>query len=329
LVRKYCPSQCVLFTGLGSTEAGTVRQLFITRDTRVAGSVLPLGYAVEGMEIRLLDENGNDVGFDNVGEIAICSRYLFPGYWRQPELTKKVLMPDSKDADKQIFRTGDLGKLRPDGLLLHAGRTDSQVKIRGFRVEIAEIESALLEYRGIDDAIVVIQEDQRGEKHLVAYVKSDLRPLPTFAEIRLCLARTLPRHMLPSAIFFTDAFALTPNGKVDRRSLAEVVFVPSGQDTGFVAPRNAMEKAIAGIWSEVLGAEQIGIHDDFFDLGGNSLLASQVLSRIKNIFDTELSLPILFNQPTVAALAAAIEAQLSGVRPASDAISAEREEGVL
>ena len=158
-----------------------IRQYFMCKGTELNGNVVPVGNAVDGTEVLLLDENGNQVGFNQVGEIAIKSRYLTPGYWQQPDLTQAKFLPDPNGGDERIYLTGDLGQMLPEGCLELLGRKDSQVKIRGFKVEVAEVELRLLAHPGIRAAVVLAHEDKPDDRRLVAYV---VQPAPTVSELR-------------------------------------------------------------------------------------------------------------------------------------------------
>jgi non-ribosomal peptide synthetase component F len=155
---------------MGTTETGTATHHRIDKATQIIGSTVPAGYAVEDMEILILDEDGSEMGCNTVGEIAVKSRYVALGYWCQPDRTRTVFLPDPHGSDQRVYRTGDLGRLRPDGVLEHFGRKDLQVKVRGNRVEVAEIETALLTLGTVKEAVVTAQEMQPGEQRLVAYV---------------------------------------------------------------------------------------------------------------------------------------------------------------
>jgi amino acid adenylation domain-containing protein len=303
LYRAHFSEDCLLAVGLGITECGLVRRHIVDRETPIGDGLVPVGHAVEGMEVRLLDERGREVGLGRVGEIAVRSRYLAVGYWRRPELTHAAFGPHPDGGPKRIYRTGDLGRLRPDGVLEYLGRRDSQVKIRGHRVELVEIEHALLELTGVREAIVTAREDGSGEQRLVAYVVPTGAPGPGISTLREGLRSTLPDYMVPSAFKLLGALPLTPNGKVDRRALPEVGRERPSIETGFVAPRSPLEALVARIWSDALELEEVGVHDDFLALGGDSLLATRIVSRLRDVLRVEVSLAALLQTPTVAAQA--------------------------
>jgi acyl carrier protein len=245
-----------------------------------------------------------------VGELYIGGVGVARGYVNRPELTAERFVPDpfSADAGARMYRTGDLGRWRSDGNIEYVGRNDSQVKIRGFRIELEEIEAAMMAYPGIRKAVVVLREDQPGDKWLVAYVNME-QTSSGKQELDSCLIRQhlrkmLPEYMVPAAIVELEKIPLTSNGKLDRKLLPRPDFEHGEK---YVAPQTETEKRLAQIWSDVLKVEQIGLHDNFFELGGHSLLALQLISRVREIFQVEISMRVLFfESATLSALAARI-----------------------
>jgi acyl-coenzyme A synthetase/AMP-(fatty) acid ligase/acyl carrier protein len=302
--KKHFSPDCVLLHHLGSNETGTIAQFFITKTTSVHGNLAPAGHPPEDTRLLILDEDGNRLGFNRVGEIAVQSRYLAVGYWRKPEMTRAAFLQDPAGGDERIYRTGDLGLLRPDGSLEHYGRKDFQVKIRGQRVQVVEIDMALSKHDAVKEAVTVARDDALGDKCLVSYVVPATVPAPTSRELRLFLQQHLPDYMVPSSVVFLDAMPLTPNGKLDRQALP----VPreSSSDGQFVAPHNPVEEQIANIWCEVLRLDRVGTHDDFFDLGGHSLKVAEVLSRLRDIFGVDVPFAAFLAEPTVAGMAAVV-----------------------
>jgi amino acid adenylation domain-containing protein len=305
--RKHFSSDCTFANGLGSTETGMLVCYNIGKDTPIAADSVPLGYPLQDMEILLLDDDGKKVGFNHAGEIAVRSRYLSPGYWQRPDLTQAKFRPDPEGSDKRVYFTGDLGRMSQDGCVEHLGRKDFLVKVRGYRVETGEVETKLLRYPGIKEAAVIGQKKQSGESQLVAYIVRADEAVPSVSELRGFLKGKLPDYMIPSAFVVLDALPRTPNGKVDRKALPVPGHSRPELDTPFVAPRTAVEQDLAKIWVEVLSLNPVGIHDNFFDLGGHSLAATRVTSQIRDVFQVELPLRYLFETPTVAALADHIE----------------------
>ena len=296
--RHFAP--CCLFSNtMGSTETGAISLYLMDKEAQIKTSVVPVGYEHEGMHVLLLDEFGNDVGINRVGDVVIKSSYLFPGYWKQPEQTKAAFLPDPAGSKARLYRMGDLGLRLPDGCILNMGRKDSQVKIRGHRVEVAEIEIALLALDGIKEATVIAQEDQYGDKILVAYFVSSQHPAPSISALRRWLAERLPNYMIPTDFVMLGALPLTQTGKVCHHMLPAPSSERPHLDNEIVAPRDCTEMQLIEIWEEVLGIDTIGIEDNFFDLGGNSLLAARLLVRIENAFCKRLPLATIFQRPTV------------------------------
>jgi acyl carrier protein len=263
-----------------------------------------VGYPLEGNEILLLDDDGQDVGVNRVGEIAVKSRYLAVGYWRQPELTRAKFVPDPNDAKIRIYMTGDLGYKLPDGCLVHVGRKDFQVKIRGHRVELAEVELALRQVPGIKEGVVVHWDNSRGSRQLAAYFVAEQGASPTVAQLRSYMNQKLPGYMLPSAFMQVDMLPLTAGGKVDRRALPQPRRSRTTLGAAYVEAATAVEKVLIALWAEVIGIDALGIHDDFWELGGDSLLAAQLVSSVNESFRQQFSANALVEAPTVAKLAA-------------------------
>ena len=205
-----------------------------------------------------------------------------------------------------MYRTGDLAKFLPDGNIQFLGRMDQQVKIRGFRIELEEIETALARHPAVQQAALVVKENVHGEQRLAAYLVPSQDADSTPGELRRFLQKRLPDYMVPSAYVFLHALPLTTNGKLDRSALPPPDWSRSAAAHKYVPPRTPVEGVLAGIWSEVLGVDQVGIHDDFFDLGGHSLRATQVVSRIEATLRAKVPLGTFFEAPTVAKLTQAI-----------------------
>ena len=219
LYKQHFGPQCLFLHRMGFTEGYTVRWCFMDHATHIAGNKVPVGYHVAETHVLLLDEAGKEVGPEDIGEIVVKSRYLVPGYWRRPDLTQAAFLPDPAGGNERIYRTGDLGRMRSDGCLEHMGRKDFQVKIRGHRIEVAEIESTLLDHAAIKEALVTAREESSGDTALVAYIVPAQVRVPTNSELRRFLQVTLPDYMIPSAFVTLEALPLTPNGKLDYRAL--------------------------------------------------------------------------------------------------------------
>ncbi len=302
LFRRRFPPDCLLYVALGATEIHNIRHFTVGPQTAFAADVLPVGYAFEDTEVLILDGAGARLGPGQTGEIAVQSAYLSPGYWRRPDLTAAAFSAVPGSADQRVYRTGDLGRLHPDGCLELLGRKDFQIKIRGFRVEPGEIEAALREQPGVADAVVVARDTGSGEPRLVAYwVASAVAA--TDAELRRSLEERLPEHMVPSLFVALDCLPRTPNGKLDRAALPEPE--PPGAQSArpFVAARTPLEELVAGIWAEVLGLERVGAHDDFFELGGHSLLCLRVCLALEKALERKVPVAVVFGARSVEQLA--------------------------
>ena len=302
LYKRHFPRQCVLVNRLGTTEAFTFRYYFIDHDTPIDGGGVPVGYGVTDKDVRVVDEEGRPVEPGAIGEIAVRSRYLSPGHWRQPELSQATFVADPADPDLRTYRTGDLGRLHADGFLEHLGRKDFQVKIRGHRIEAADVEAALRADGTLGDAVVMARR-RRGDDVLVAYVVAAAGRSLDVAALRRRLTSQLPAYMVPSAYVALDALPVLPNGKLDRRALPEPATTRPELDVPFLPPRNDVETAIAKIWSDLLEIDTIGVHDEFLDLGGDSLTAARIIARVSDRFPMTLPPRLLWEASTVARMA--------------------------
>ena len=276
----------------------------------------PIGRALPNSTVRIVDENGQPVAPGATGELLIGGVGLARGYLNRPALTAErfVTVPGEDGPGARLYRTGDLVRLLPDGNLEYVGRIDDQVKIRGFRVECGEVEAALAAHPGVAEAVVVARQDPAGDKRLAAYVVAAGAGAVDARELRGFLSERLPEHMVPSTFTTVDAFPLTPNGKVDRSALPEPDPTGPGTDSSRARPRSSTEERVAAIWADVLGVDvaRVGMDDDFFELGGHSLLAAQVIAQVREEFGTDTVLRAIFDSPTVAALAAFVEAETAG-----------------
>ena len=307
LYKKHFPPTCLLINGLSSGETGPLTEYVIHHHTEITSNEVPLGYALEGAEVLLLDDEGKQVGYNEVGQIVVRSRYLAEGYWGRPDLTEAKFKPDPSGEQERLYLTGDLGLMRADGCLLHKGRKDFRVKIRGYGVEVAEVEKCLLGHPDVREAIVVARQNRLGESYLVAYFTAQSHSAPTVSELRGFLLEKLADYMVPSAFVMLEAMPLTPNGKLDRAALPGPDTSRPQLDVPYAAPRTPIEERLVEIWQELLGVRPIGIHDNFFDLGGHSLTGASLLSSLKRIFELDLAVRVLFEAPTVAQLAGFIE----------------------
>jgi amino acid adenylation domain-containing protein len=308
----------------GPTEATVCTTLFHVRgDVDLAPDRVPLGRPLPNTRVYVLDRAGQPVPVGVVGEIHIAGAGLARGYLGQPELTAERFMEDPFDSrpGARLFRTGDLARHLPDGNLVFAGRVDEQLKLRGFRIEPGEVEAHLSNHPGVGAAAVAVREMGERDRRLVAFVvPSAPQAPPTAVDLRKWLAERLPAHMVPAAYVRLVRLPLTPNGKVDRAALPEAS--PLGSPVARVAPRGAVERLIAETWRAVLAVDDVGRDDNFFDLGGNSLLLVRVQDRLTAELGRELRMVELFEHPTVALLAAHLanrgSSQPAAVREATE-----------
>ena len=312
--RKHFSRDCVFVNALSSSETKTIRQYVLRKDSQIAGMV-PVGYPVDDMDVLILDEFGKELGANQVGEIAVRSRYLSPGYWQRPDLTVAAYRADPNSPADRLFRTGEWGRLSSDGCLEHLGRKDAQVKIRGYRVETYETELALLRHPAVNEVLVVPRESKRGDRYLAAYIVLNGFPAPSVSELRIFVRERIPEYMIPSSFVFLRTLPLTPNGKVDRNALPEPSMTRPALDVSFVAPKGPMEEMLAKIWVEILDVERVGTRDNFFDLGGNSLSAMQVVARMEKTFNVRVPLKTFFESPTIASSSKTLSAN---VKPTED-----------
>jgi amino acid adenylation domain-containing protein len=298
---------CAVFNHYGPTET-TVGVLTHPAGLSESGAIVPLGRPLGGVAVHLLDGEGQPVPVGVAGEIAVGGATVTRGYLGRPELTAERFVPDPWGTPgARLYRTGDLARRLPDGALEFLGRADDQVKVRGYRVEPGEVASALARCPEVREAYVGAvpagpDSDVCGDRRLVAWAVPAPGRTPSRDSLHAFLAERLPAWMVPSAFVLLDILPLTANGKVDRRALP----LPAEPQVETAAPRNASEEAVAAVWREVLGVEHPGIHDVFFDLGGHSLNATRVVSRLRAALGVDLPLSALFETPTIAGLATTI-----------------------
>jgi amino acid adenylation domain-containing protein len=289
LVNHYGPTEC------------TITSSFSLSHDLAKGD--QIGRPIANTELFVMDRFGGLAPVGVPGELWIGGVGVARGYWNRPELTAErfVQHPFSDDPSARVYRTGDLARWLPDGVLEFLGRMDHQVKLRGLRIELGEIESVLASHESVASSVVVVREDEPGDKRLVAYCVAAPDQQLDVSVLRQWCRRSLLENMTPSSLVFLDELPLTPNGKVDRRALP----VPDrarperGQD--FVSPRTEIEELIAGVWAEVLGLDRVGVHDNFFDLGGHSLQVALVINKIQLLTKARVDLRVFFATPTVAA----------------------------
>ena len=290
----YGPTETTIWSALSVVELGE--------------APVTIGRPIANTQIYLLDREMQPVASGVAGELYIGGAGLAHGYLNRPTLTAEKFVPDpfSTEAGARLYRTGDLARYLDDGQIEFLGRIDQQVKIRGYRIELGEIETALLRHPAVRSAVVMTREDVVGDKRLVAYLVLEGEPPPI--GWRSFLKDTLPDYMIPQAYVLLESLPLTPNGKVDRRALPEPQRQGAGIAGADTVPGNAIEEMIAGIWCEVLRVDRVGSLDNFFEVGGHSLLAMQIVSRVREALQCEVPIRLLFETPNLREFAATIEA---------------------
>src|SRR5579863_9571234 len=275
------------------------------------GPELSIGRPIANTQVYILDSHLHPVPIGIVGELYIAGYGLARGYLNHPELTTERFIPNpfSQKSDACLYKTGDLARYRPDGNIEFLGRIDHQVKIRGFRIELGEIEEVLRHHPEVREAVVVAQEDIPGNKRLVAYIVATRRQPLVINNLWKYLKEKLPEYMLPSAFILLDMLPLMPNGKIDRCALPAPESVKHFEEGTFVAPTSMVHYQLLQIWEELLDAQPIEIRDNFFHIGGHSLLAVRLVNRIEQVFGKKIPLAALFAGPTIEQLASALQKQ--------------------
>ena len=298
-----------LINGYGPTESTTFSTWYEAQPQDLGARTIPIGRALANTDVWILDREAQLVPVGVAGELHIGGDGLARGYLGRPALTAEKFVPHPYSAEPgaRLYRTGDLVRYQVDGNIEFLQRMDQQVKVRGFRVELGEIESLLNQYWAIVESVVVAGKDASGDTRLIAYIVPEEGVEPRSSEMWTFLQEKLPSYMLPSVFVTIKELPLTPNGKVDRRALPLPEEIGDEVSANFIAPRTVMEEAVAEIWRQTLGITQVGVESNFFDLGGHSLLATRVMSQIRERCGIELPLRVLFESPTIAALARKLE----------------------
>ena len=290
----------------GPTETtvwSTTREVKYNRTSLHKDAPESIGHPIANTQIYILDKYLQPVPIGVPGELHIGGAGLARGYLNRKELTSEKFIPNPfrQEASSHLYKTGDLARYVPNGNIEYIGRIDNQVKIRGFRIELGEIEALLGQHPDIREAVVIAREDNPGYKRLVAYtVTGDT--VSSVSDLRSCLKTKLPDYMVPSAFVTLECLPLTPNGKIDRRALP-APDISTASELGFIAPRDDLELRLTQIWQQVLGVKSIGVKDNFFDLGGHSLIAVRLFAEIEKAFGKNLPLATLFQAPTIEQLA--------------------------
>lgn len=285
----------VLMNGYGPTENTTFS---ICHAITEAGNSIPIGVPIANSTAYILDAWQSLVPAGVTGEIYVGGDGLARGYLGNGALTAEKFIPHPFEEGEKLYRTGDLGRLSREGVIEFIGRRDNQVKIRGFRVELGEIEEALSNYHGVEKALVIVREDKEGHKYLAGYFTSPVDI--SIDSLRASLAMFLPDYMLPAFLVKLPTFPLTPNGKVDRRNLPDPLEI--GNESGYEPPATVTESKLVDIWQEVLGRQPIGINDNFFHLGGDSIKAIRVVSHINKLLQTFIEVKDIFQFQNIASL---------------------------
>lgn len=283
----------------GPTEA-TVDVSYFDCSTDEKLSVVPIGKPIHNIRLYILDKNDNLQPVGAVGELCISGVGVGRGYLNRPELTMEKFLPDPFFENERMYRTGDLARWLPDGNIEYLQRLDHQVKIRGFRIELGEIENRLMSHPEVGEAVVIPKKDNSGSSFLVGFYTGDEEQ--NTEDLKEYLSKYLADYMIPSYIIWIDKIPLSPNGKADRKALAEYK-INLHKDTVYEEPQNAMEQKLADIWSEILEVERIGANDNFFELGGHSLKTINLVFRVYQEFGVELPLKAVFETPTIRGLA--------------------------
>jgi len=312
--RRSCPPNAQFGVHLGATECWTLYlEWFADEQSRTTNGKLPVGRVIGERTVMLVGEDGHIVADGEVGEFVVLSRHLALGYWRDDELTARAFTTRRLDSEQRIYRTGDLGVRRSDGLFEHVGRKDQQIKLSGRRVELAEVEIALASCRGVRDAAVVARPNESGVPRLLA-AYCELEPAVTGLlphHLRVMLAETLPLFMVPRSITILDALPRLPNFKIDREELRRRDRLEREHSSPPVEPNNKIQETLLKIWRDVLNRHDIGCNDDFFLCGGDSLGAVRVLAEVAEVYRVELTIDVLYGPGgTVAGMAKTIEARV-------------------
>jgi amino acid adenylation domain-containing protein len=296
----------------GMTESAIYATSYIVERYREYGKTgMPIGKPIANASVYILNEDGQLCPAQSRGEICIGGVSLSRGYLDRPEMTAAKFIPNpfSDEPGARLYKTGDQGCFLPNGNLQFLGRIDHQVKIRGFRIELGEVEAALGQHPAVQQAVVVAREDKPVDKRLVAYILPNRGLASTTGELRSFLQKTLPKYMVPSAFVLLDALPLTPNGKIDRGALPTPDRARPALERALVPPRTPLECLIAEIWRDLLGVDRVSVHDNFFDLGGHSLLSMQLIASLEKKLGLQIhSREVVFQ--TLGQLATACEEQM-------------------
>ncbi len=306
-IKEHFPKVKDIRLSYTGTEMQAVCSTMATFEEAMSIEVLPSGHPFDDIEVIIADENGNPLPLGQEGEIVIHGDSLARGYINRPELTSSKFIPDPQKEHWQYFKTGDLGKILPDGQLLHLGRLDHMVKIRGVRIELESLENHLLSFPGITNVATKVITDEKGDKKLAAYYLAEKATSIPTSELRKHLIDRFPIQQIPNYLIGLDKFPLTVSGKIAYEKLPLPVTRRPDLANPYVAPTTDTQQALADIWQEHLGLSQIGVTDDFFDLGGDSLLGAIIFAAIEEKLSVNLPVSTLLKAPTIEQLARVID----------------------
>ncbi len=297
--------QLVNMYGITETTVHVTYRPLSLSDT-VSGSVI--GRPLPDLQVYLLDRYLEPVPIGVPGEMYVGGAGVARGYLNRPELTEERFISDTflADARARLYKTGDLARRLGNGDIEYLGRIDQQVKIRGFRIELGEIESVLTNHPGVRESVVIVSEGEHADKRLIAYFVEQKGHNPTPSELHAFLKEQVPEYMVPVAFVKLEQMPLTSNGKIDQRALPAPEMVRPAPEIKFLAPRTPLEEEVANAWKRVLGLELVGVKDNFFEIGGHSLLATRVIILLRANLGANLSLRMLFENPTVEGMASVL-----------------------
>ncbi|MEG4587535.1 amino acid adenylation domain-containing protein [Microcoleus sp. MOSTC5] len=303
---------CTLHNQYGPSESHVVTAYTLAGPPGDWPALPPIGRPIANTQIYLLQKDGEPIPLGVAGELYIGGICLARGYLNRPDLTAEKFIPNPfrqnkrltiEDEEDRLYKTGDLARYLPDGNIEYIGRIDGQVKIRGFRIELGEIETALAKHRAVKQAVVLAREDAPGDKRLVAYIVANPEEQLAIADLRPYLQGQLPDYMVPAVFVNVEAMPKTPSGKIDRRALPAPDSQRQELSQSYAAPQSELELLLAGVWSKLLKLDRVGIHDNFFEIGGNSLMTLQVAVQVRDLLAKDLPVVKLFQHPTIAQLA--------------------------
>jgi amino acid adenylation domain-containing protein len=326
LAQALLPRCAELWNMYGPTE--TTVWSTIERITSADGT-LSIGRPIANTQLCVLDAHGNLVPPGLVGELCIGGAGVARGYLHREELTRERFVPSPLVPDGRLYRTGDLGRWLPDGRLECLGRIDHQVKVRGFRIEPGEIEAAIARHPAVREVVVIAREDVQGDRRLAAYLVAERAPADLADQLRALVRAAMPEYMVPADFVTLDTLPRTANGKLDRKALPAPSVGTAAPRATAVAPRTPTEETVMAVFRNVVGRADFGVFDSFFDLGGHSLMAARLMSQLRAAAGVDLPLRSLFERPTVAALAEAVDALSWATEGSASTGAREREEIAL